>query len=861
MLTAARLGDIDYHIYHSLEGSPGTWSGLGAKYLGLVGKPIAEDMRNLHKGFAKDGVTKLVQNAGQAKRNGGVDLSVHVPKGVSVMNMLAPPAIQQEIEESHRLATDAMQQFLEETACFTRLGKGGHQLERVRPVVARFTHDTSRAGDGQLHEHLLFFNVGVRANGQTGSIVSKELFRAKMTAGAIYRAELAFQLRKRLGLEMEQERTWIRLAGIPRKVVDHFSKRRKDIESALRSRGASSARASEIATLTTRRAKGKSVDKETLLARWKAEAKALGYGWSQLSRLLHQVREMPLSKAERLATVNGVVEEMAATMSHFSERGLIRRVAETVGAAGWSAQAVREAVRETLASPHIIQLQVKGDQPEYTTRFVLAEERQILATATRLHKEHRHQVSDKTVEKVLARYRIPESPVDRALAAGKKLASMLTPQTHRRPAHSLSEEQQTALRGVTQTSGDLCILSGPPGSSKTTLIRAAHECWKAEGAKVIGVAFTGKAAQGLDEGTGIKSTTIHRALADLNATWRDNLKHHARQFVRAALKKHTWGLNRIALDKNTVVVCDEAGMCNSTQMAGLLQQVERARAKLVLVGDGNQIQAIERPGGFEAIAKRIGEVKLTTIVRQKDEWAREAIKAIGRGESEAALKAYAERNLVHVADNREAAIDALVSDWKTKAASRPESYLVLAPTLRDVDLLNDKLQQSRRGWNGLGLHHLSVNGERFYGGDRILFTQNSEWLGVKNGSLGTVEKVDVIHRRLNVRLDSKELVSVPLKHYEHVKLGYCLSVHKAQGITCDNVLMLLGGQMQDRELSYVMASRARGETRLYVDRFEAGEKLTGLAKQMNLSRKKSLAHDVGRPVEHDLKPEKMRLSR
>lgn len=135
-----------------------------------------------------------------------------------------------------------------------------------------------------------------------------------------------------------------------------------------------------------------------------------------------------------------------------------------------------------------------------------------------------------------------------------------------------------------------------------------------------------------------------------------------------------------------------------------------------------------------------------------------------------------------------------------------------------------------------------MKGQTLHEGDRVLFTRNSRIYGVRNGHLGTVETIDRTWNTLTARLDEGERVTVPLSRYQDVKLGYAITTHKGQGVTVENAYALVGGAMQDRELSYVQMSRTRGETRLYTDRNEAGDDLTDLARQMSKSRQKELAH-------------------
>jgi AAA domain len=111
-----------------------------------------------------------------------------------------------------------------------------------------------------------------------------------------------------------------------------------------------------------------------------------------------------------------------------------------------------------------------------------------------------------------------------------------------------------------------------------------------EGRRTLGLAFTGKAAQGLEEGAGVPSMTLYRGLKELGASWVDDMIHHGRQLLRAALKKRTYSLSRLTLDSKTTVVVDEASMASTHQLAELVRHVEKAKARLVLVGDARQLQ-------------------------------------------------------------------------------------------------------------------------------------------------------------------------------------------------------------------------------------------------------------------------------
>jgi ATP-dependent exoDNAse (exonuclease V) alpha subunit len=520
------------------------------------------------------------------------------------------------------------------------------------------------------------------------------------------------------------------------------------------------------------------------------------------------------------ACIRAAVERITRHESHFSERELIRHAAEEAQAMGVAASVLQHKVKEELArSPEIVGLGRTKGELHYTTREMLGLEKKLLA-------------------EVEALKGLPSRPL-----AEKTLGAV---------DGQLSGEQRQALRHLTQSAGSIQVVSGMAGTGKTSMLRAAREAFEREGFEVVGTCLSGKAAQGLEEGAGIKSSTLARLIGmpergfrgDLDRGVPDALKDHARRLGRAALGKNTPPGEPVRLTPKTVLVVDEAGMVGTRQLQRLTEKVLAGGARLFLVGDEKQLQAIDAGGPFGSLGTRFGRATLTDIKRQREPWAREAVKQIAHGHGREALRAYAKRGLVAVAEDRSHAMQALLRSWKREGAANPRANLILASTNADAALLNRMAQAERLRTGALGKRGLSVAGADIHRGDRIFFTRNSKPYGVENGCLGAVAGVDSARQVLTVKLDKGKAVLIPVKEYEHVKLGYAVTTHKSQGATTENAYVLLGGPSQDRELSYVQASRARGTTRFFLDRLEAGEDLQELCKQMERSRQKDLAHDL-----------------
>ncbi|MCB1131260.1 MAG: DUF2791 family P-loop domain-containing protein [Verrucomicrobiae bacterium] len=792
----ANLAREDYY----LEGGepPGQWFGLGAEAFGLFGQVDNEVFRSLFEGTFQG--RSLVQNAGSEDRCPGWDLTFSAPKSVSVLWSQAEVGSALEIRAAHLEAVEKALAYIEEQCGWTRRGKEGFEKERAKLFFATFEHGTSRAQDPQLHTHALMLNACLRADGTTGALDTFELYFHKMAAGALYRAELSRQLECRLGLESSRTGSTFELNGVPQPLIDEFSKRRQEIESRLRALGAEGAVASERLALTSRTHKGHE-SREALLAEWKETGLRFGWSVEQVNNLVGEGRthaEADLEVAARLAAMKAI-DRITEGRATFTERDVIRFTAEEAQGNAIGAELSIASARETLANAEqVVRLGLIDGEIRYTTREILKLEADMLERVERFRKEVAPQVSEQVVEKGI------------------------------RKRETIKAEQVTAVRHITRGESRIAVVTGDAGTGKTFMLDAVREAFEADGFTVRGAALAGKAAQGLEDGAKISSQTIFSLLKDLDSAEPER-----------------------PLDGKTVLVIDEAGMVGTRQMAELVKRTEEAGAKLVLVGDGKQLQAIEIGGAFQGIGGVVGEVRLSHIIRQESEEDRRAVRALSQGFANKALQHYAAKGNLDIAPDREEAKDRLLSIWEEGGVTRPQENLILCGKNVDAVGLNREAQLRRETAGQIGKEAVEVGSEQFHRGDRILFTRNHRGLGVKNGDLGTVRVVDEQLGTLSVDLDSGQSRTFSVKSYEHVKLGYAVTTHKAQGMTATNAFILTDEAMQDRELSYVQASRAKLETRIFTTKMEAGDELADLAKRMTKSHEKELAHQQAQRAEEN----------
>jgi Ti-type conjugative transfer relaxase TraA len=363
----------------------------------------------------------------------------------------------------------------------------------------------------------------------------------------------------------------------------------------------------------------------------------------------------------------------------------------------------------------------------------------------------------------------------------------------------LSDEQRHAVDHITGGESIAAVV-GIAGAGKSTMLDAAREVWNASGKRVVGAALAGKAAEGLQRSSGIPSRTI--------AAW-----------------EYAWAQGRDHLTSGDVLVLDEAGMVSSKQMAALVSAVERAGAKLVLVGDAAQLQPIEAGAAFRAIVERIGAAELTGVRRQRIPWQQQATLDLSQGNVRHALAAYRAAGFIHQPATRAEAIAEITRDYLTARTTKlATETLILAHSNADVLALNAAVRATLKDRGELASEQpfVTARGQRsFAAGDRVLFLENrrltsqlgaTDPVAVKNGMLGTV--VAAASNVLTVAIDGGGTITFDAATYALIDHGYAATIHKSQGVTVDQTLVLAAPTM-DRHLAYVAMSRHREAVTLY----------------------------------------------
>jgi len=259
------------------------------------------------------------------------------------------------------------------------------------------------------------------------------------------------------------------------------------------------------------------------------------------------------------------------------------------------------------------------------------------------------------------------------------------------------------------------------------------------------------------------------------------------------------------------------------------------------------LQAIEAGAAFRALAERHGAAEITEIRRQREDWQRDATKALATGRTGEAVHAYEAHGMVQAADTREAARAELIDTWDAQRRTDPDqTRIILTHTNAEVRDLNLAARDRLRDAGELGAD-VGVSAERgareFASGDRIMFLKNERGLGVKNGTLGEVERVSP--DSMAVKLDDGRQIAFDLKDYAHVDHGYAATFHKSQGVTVDQAHVLATPGM-DRHSAYVGLSRHRDGMQLHYGRDDFADQRQ-LTRTLSRERAKDMAGDYARP--------------
>ena len=489
------------------------------------------------------------------------------------------------------------------------------------------------------------------------------------------------------------------------------------------------------------------------------EGKIRGDSWHYLQEENQLRREASIE-----LTVNSpeaVLNQLSHQQSIISERDIAKIIHKNTD----TAEQFQQALTNVKAHPDLITLGLGDDGRQYyTTKANYTRETHMASQADSLSRTASMVASPQNIQQTIDRFQ-------------------------------LNHGQAQALQHIAEGAGMTAII-GRAGSGKSYLMKAAKALWDDAGFKIYGMAVSGIAAHGLEQESGISSQTI--------AYYRQRLTH-----------------GHLDLDENSIVVMDEAGMTDANDMAMVVDAVSRAKARLVLVGDYDQLQPVGPGAPLRALVEQIGFSELDEIMRQRDAGDREATYALAKGQIEQGLSHYQAKGAIHFAED-DALTTALIHDWWQHAqGSQLSDTIMMASRHRDVRQLNLAARAYLQQVNYFASHPITYQQQSgtidIAVGERLLFLKNDRTLGVHNGDFGTVTQLTPT--TITVQLDGKaqRTIAFEPKEYDAFQHGYAATIHKLQGTTYQHSFVYIAGHMWDRFLTYVSLSRHKASLKLYVN--------------------------------------------
>lgn len=629
------------------------WRGDGAQRLGLEGPVGRVEFQKLLEGKLPDGSQLGTYRNGELEHRPCWDLTFSAPKSVSVMALVAQDT---RLLDAHDQAVRAALNYLESRVAETRIREDGvvRSEKTGNLIVATLREDTSRASDPQLHSHNVVMNATQSADGQWRSLDGYQFFQAQRELGQLYRNELALRAQA-LGYQIVpgKEGTF-ELAGVPKDVLQEFSTRAGQVEQALANKGLTRDTATpaqkDMVTLATRASKEKELSADQLRDSW--QARAVGFGFDAQALVSTALRDRSASlepgrnDAAAALAVESAITKLAEREAVFTERTLRQEAMQAaVGKARFAdiERAVASAVEKQALIPRTLDRDGRSLEG-FTTRQGIETEQRMLVT----------ELSGRNCARAL----LTESGAHRVVA-----------QHELRGEHTWTQGQRLATAALLSSRNYVDGLQGFAGTAKTTTVinSVAHVAWR-QGHQVVALAPTASAAETLGSAINKPSMTVSRHLSGLD-----------RQ--EDSGKPQLW-------------VVDEASMLSAKQMAQLLDCAKQSGARVLLVGDVQQLGSVDAGAAFRQLQDAgMRTVVLDEIVRQTNDYAKESVYAAIRGDARAAI-ASIERGggqvweLADVAERRLA----IAQDFAALSSRDRARTLVLDPSREGREALTDAIR-------------------------------------------------------------------------------------------------------------------------------------------------------------------------
>jgi len=731
------------------------------------------------------------------------DLTLTTEKSLGVLALLGDDATRRTVLEAIQAGNDHALAWIEQHAAVGRVD--GRPVAGEGLLVASFRHLTSRALDPFPHHHNVVANTVRLPDGSRRALDARCLYRHASTASSLATAEMRHQLSTHLGTRWRPGRKsgW-EIDGISDPVIGEFSKRRNEIDDALRELEAEIGRGAhpgevEHLVLRTRPAKNHTPAAD-LVASWRDRAASHGLTAERLRAIAgpdphresERVREREVDRDLLFGSLAGP-DGICAGGSVFSwSEAVTAMVNHPVPADGGEAQPllvgadrVLQLADEFLASPHVVRL-TTGDEPLFTTVEMLRLQEQIAARFRKGLHRGSHLVGD------------------------EPLAAAIERHPH------LTAEQRRLVTGWCQSGHRFQSAIGRAGTGKTTTVAACADAWRAAGFRVVGAAVKGEAARTLAAATGIECETVAWYLAHTDP-------------------------QKLPLDARTILVVDEASTLHDRALDTLMTMAAETGAAVRLIGDPAQHGAIAAGGMFRVLCERheLDTPELTTTHRIQNPHDRAAAEALREGRVDEAFDLLASAGHLHVVGDDLTMYRQVLGRWWDAHREGLDHPMVdrRNSTRRQLNRLAHLL---RRVNGELGGDDLTATGDRTFAvGDRVtarapnrsLHVAGDRRAYVRNGALGTVVATsqhpdESARDTITVAFDGIGNIDLPRGFFDHhrtaagrmevgIDHAYALTSYAVQGST-RSVSTSRVDATATRAETYVDITRGRQENHLYL---------------------------------------------
>ncbi|BDU00995.1 MobF family relaxase [Nocardia sputorum] len=779
----------------------------------------------------------------------GFDLTFSPVKSVSALWTLAPRAVAEKMEAAHHAAVDDAIEWLERHATFTRLGRNGvRQVDVEGVVAARFTHRDSRAGDPDLHTHMLIANRVRTLDGRWRTLDGTAIYQSVVTVSEIYNTRLEHHLRYLIGVEFAErssadvsKRPIREIVGIPESLIQMWSQRDAAITGRLDELAAqfqqqlgrepTPGEVYELADLATVQTRPRKHELRTLAeqrATWRADAIALFGGRTALSRMVAAALDPPRTPPPIVSSewitrtaeqVLAVVSEQRSTWRRHHVRAEIER--QTRGQVqGEHWEHVTEAILAEALSPRNV---ISQHDPDISDEPVLGAVPQLLR---RRDGSSVYATAGAQVYTSAHTLAVERQLIDLSVQPGERQLPrhLVTEAVHaynqKHPDRPLNPGQITVIDRFAQSGLRVHTANAPAGSGKTTAMRVLTDAWHRSGGYVLGFAPTAAAAAVLSDAIGTRVETVDRLLTILD--------RHSLTLDDGVLEPGSLPQWVVEINTDTLVIVDEHVKLGNAKRLRLLKFLTERGATIRCIGDDHQLPAIEAGGADADMNSAAPDHTLTLphVVRFASTAEATASLQLRSGDP-AALGWYLDNGRVN-AGHHGATHDDAYTGWITDHLSGRDS-IMLAATHDVVTALNSRARADRiaRTEADTGPECVLADGLRASVGDVIRTRRNNprlrlgahDW--VRNGYTWLITAVHNdgsltathLHPRDGKHNDS---VRFPADYVRaHVRLGYATTIDSAQGITADTCHIALTGA-ESRQQLYVAMTRGVHGNYVYV---------------------------------------------